>query len=419
MFFLTLWIENTRVALVGLRSNKLRSALTMLGITIGVAAVIVLVSIGQAVDSFVRDQFSGLGTNLIGVFPGTVLPGTPGQSTGNTGGVLTLADVTALQNPLNVPDALAVLPQMNLTRTTTFGNSQMLGRVRGVYENFPSVRSRAVVVGRFFDRAEVDGLSRVVVIGYDVVERLFGTTYPIGQEIRIDNVPFQVIGVMAQVPVSGFGGNDNEFFFVPVTTAQTRLSGERNLTGQRPITSITVQAQDAESVDLVALQVRETLRAQHGINFRDEDDFQIFTQSDLLDSLSQITGLMTIFLAIIAGISLLVGGIGIMNIMMVTVTERTREIGLRKAVGAQKRDIIMQFLIEAAVISLIGGAIGITISSVGALIVSSLVEDLNVNVQLSSILVASLISLGIGLFFGIYPANRAASLNPIDALRYE
>jgi putative ABC transport system permease protein len=403
--------ENARVAFIGLRSNKLRSALTMLGITIGVSAVIVLVSLGQAVESFVRNQFLGLGTNLLIVFPaeddrGQTVP-------------LTLRDVRALSEPANVPDASFVMPQLNLSRPLVADGREARGRIRGVSEAFPVVRSREVLAGRFFDREEVDGLARVAVIGLTVVDRLFPDVYPVGQDIRIGGVGFRVIGVMAEVGGTAFGGDENDLVFVPVTTAQTRLSGERDLTGDRPLTSIVVQAHDGDSVDAAAQQVRQTLREERGISFRDEDNFQIFTQTDLLTSLSQITGLLTIFLSIIAGISLLVGGIGIMNIMLVTVTERTREIGLRKAVGAQRNDIILQFLTEAMLLSLTGGGIGIAFAVIGAVGISAVVPSLAVSIQPGSVLLATLISLAVGVFFGIYPANRAAALDPIDALRYE
>ena len=405
-------IENVRVALSGLRTNKLRSALTMLGITIGVAAVIVLVSIGQAVDTFVRGQFLGLGTNLVIVFSGQ-------NSRGETVR-LTLNEAQALSDPARVPDALYVMPQVNLTRTVAYAGREAAGRIRGVTPDFPEVRSRAVAAGRFFDQTELDGLARVAVIGLTVVDRLFPDTYPVGQTIRIGGVNFRVIGVMAEASsVGGFSGDENDLIYVPITTAQTRLSGERDLSGDRPISSLLVQARDDQSIDLVAAEIRETLRDVRKISFRDEDTFEIFTQTDLLASLEQITGLLTVFLAIIAGISLLVGGIGIMNIMLVTVTERTREIGLRKAVGAQKRDIVLQFLVEAMAISLVGGGIGVGISLVGALLVSALAPDLQVTIEGGSVLLATVISIGIGVFFGIYPANRAAALNPIDALRYE
>ncbi|NDJ62549.1 MAG: FtsX-like permease family protein [Chloroflexi bacterium] len=403
--------ENIRVALSGLSSNKLRSALTMLGITIGVSAVIVLVSLGQAVDDFVRAQFAGLGTNLLVVFPGENERGEQVP--------LTLDDSRALEDLSRVPDALFVMPQTNFSRTVTVGGREAFVRIQAVTQDFPTVRSRDVLEGRFFDRAEFEGLARVAVIGLTVVEQFFPDTFPINQNIRIDGVTFRVIGVMEEAGGSGFGGDQNNLIFVPLTTAQARLSGERNVAGDRPVSQISVQARDGDSVELVAVQVRQALREERQISFRAEDDFSIFTQTDLLDSLSQITGLLTIFLAVIAGISLLVGGIGIMNIMLVTVTERTREIGLRKAVGAQKQDIVLQFLIEAMVLALIGGGIGIALAVSGALLVSGSPIGLTVNIQLSSVIFATAISLFIGVFFGAYPANRAAALNPIDALRYE
>jgi putative ABC transport system permease protein len=332
---------------------------------------------------------------------------------------LTLDDARALQDISRVPDASAVMPQLNLNRPVTYEGRETAGRIRGVTPLFPQLRNREVLEGRFIEDADVQGLTRVAVIGLTVVERLFPDSYPIGRDIRIGGVNFRVVGVMAETGGTAFGGDENDLIFVPVTTAQTRLSGERDLSGDRPLSQILVQARDGDSVDLVAQQIRQTLREQHRINFRDEDDFMIFTQTDLLSSLSQITGLLTIFLGVIASISLLVGGIGIMNIMLVTVTERTREIGLRKAVGAQKRDILLQFLTEATTLSLVGGGIGILLSVGGALLVSAALPELNIAVQPSSVLFATLISLSVGVFFGSYPANRAATLNPIDALRYE
>lgn len=404
--------ENIRVAIIGLGSNKLRSALTMLGITIGVAAVIVLVSLGQAVDGYVRQQFLGIGTNLLIVFP-----------TQNDQGVtrrLTMVEANALTDPYNVPDSLYVMPQRTLNRMVAFGAQEVPVRIQGVPANYLDVRSRSLAAGQFFGAAEVDGAARVAVLGQETVKRLFSDgTYPIGQSIRISGVTFRVEGVLNRVGGAGFGPNEDDVIVVPLTTLQTRLSNDRELNGARPVGNIVVQARDAESVDSVARQIRETLRDVRDINFRDDDDFEIFTQTDLLDSLGNITGLLTVFLAVIAGISLLVGGIGIMNIMLVTVTERTREIGLRKAVGAQKSDILLQFLIEAMTLSLIGGAIGVAIAWAGTLAVTALLPELTASVQISSVLLATLISVGIGVFFGIYPANRAASLNPIDALRYE
>lgn len=408
------FFENIRVALLGLRTNKLRSLLTMLGITIGVFAVIVLVSVGQGVENFVRDRFQGIGANLLFVIgtadaQGRIPP-------------LTQNDYLAINDPYRVPDAIAVMPQRNMTRSVTVEGRELSIPIQGVLPVYQSIFNRKLVAGRFIDQNDVDSTARVAILGQDVVSGLFPETNPIGQTIRIADVRFTVIGVLEELSGGGFGApgtNQDRLIIVPITTAQTRLSNERVITGDRIVNFIVVQAKDSSRVDEVAQQIRLTLREEHEINFRDEDDFQVFTQTELLDTFGNVTALITVFLAVLAGISLLVGGIGIMNIMLVTVTERTREIGLRKAVGAQKGDILLQFLTEATVMALTGGFAGIILSMFTAGLVAAVVPDLDVYVQPASVLLATFISAVIGIFFGIYPANRAASLNPIDALRYE
>jgi putative ABC transport system permease protein len=409
-------IENIRVALLGLTANKLRAALTMLGITIGVAAVIILISVGEAVQTFVLAQFQGIGTNLV------VVIGVPDENGRLTR--LTQREADALADPFRVPDGLRAMPQLNLNRQVSYEGREARATIQGATPIYTEIVNRTVSAGRMFDQEEFEAQARVAVIGQTVVENLFGDgVNPIGQSIRIAGVRFQVIGLLNEqgggTGLTAPGSDNDNIILMPLTTAQTRLSGERTLTGQRPVTLILVQARDADTVDIVARQIRQTLREERGIRFREEDNFTIFTQADLLQSLGQVTGLLTVFLALIAGISLLVGGIGIMNIMLVTVTERTREIGLRKAVGAQKVDILMQFLTESATLALIGGAAGLGIATAGVWLAGQLIPDLVIGVQLSSVALATLISLGIGVFFGIYPANRAAELNPIDALRYE
>lgn len=403
--------ENFRIALTSLMSNKLRAGLTMLGITIGVAAVIVLVSVGQAFDTFVREQFAGIGANLVFVVGGEDARGEFRP--------LTRDDVEALSDVYRVPDAIRIMPQRNLNnQPIRHEGRETTANVQGVTELYVEVFNREVIAGRFLDASDVLSLARVAVIDQRVVEALFPDVYPVGRSIRIGDVRFTVIGILGDVENSAFGPV-NPVVFVPLTTVQTRLSGERVLSGDRPVTFITLQARDGNSVEAVAQQIRQTLREEHNISFRDEDDFVVFTQTEVLDTFGAVTSLITVFLALLAGISLLVGGIGIMNIMLVTVTERTREIGLRKAVGAQPSDILGQFLTEAVVLSLLGGGVGVLIAILSGFIVSALVPNLAVTVQLSSVLLATIISVMVGVFFGSYPAGRAARLNPIDALRYE
>lgn len=407
-------LENIRVALSALNANKLRSFLTMIGITIGVTSVIVLVSIGQALESFVIAGFENIGSNLVVVFAPLAQPNSQ---------LITLNEVNALSDVFRVPDALYVMPQDNMTRVVVANGIEYVSRIEGVDVLYPVIFNRDVIAGRFFTQTDIDGIARVAILGQKMVDRFFTDTFPIGQTIRIGGVRFTVIGVLSTEGGEGLttflGGDADDIILVPITTAQTRLSGERVLTGERPVDFVAIQARSSDTVDAVAEQIRQTLREERNISFRDEDNFQVVTQSAILNTLNQITALLTLFLSLLAGISLIVGGIGIMNIMLVTVTERTREIGLRKATGAKNSDILLQFLTESMTLSVIGGGIGIAIAMGLAFLVTALVPDLDVSVRFSTILLVIAISMSIGVFFGAYPANRASKLNPIDALRYE
>jgi len=418
-------LENLRVAFAGLLLNKLRAALTTLGISIGVAAVIVLVSLGQAVQDYVAEQFLGIGTNLAFVLPATNAIGGGGGGAPAAGrsslrfSSLTEKDWQALADPLNVPDAKYVVPLLRINRDAAYNTSKSRVRLHGTTPDFFAARNRTLALGRLFDDDDMSAQARVAVIGLTNAKALFPDTLsPVGETIRIDNVAFKVIGVLTRYGGTSFNDED-DIVAIPLPTAQSRLASQRAPDGSRLLSVIYLSASSDQGITAMSQQAQDTLRKAHNIKFRQEDDFQILTQKDLLESFGQITGLLTIFLGIIAAISLIVGGIGIMNIMLVTVTERTREIGLRKAVGARQGDILFQFLIEATVLALVGGLAGLTVAALGTLIIGLVVPTLNASVRPESVLLAVGISTGIGVFFGAYPASRAAALNPIEALRYE
>ena len=406
---LSLLLETIRVSIGGLLSNKLRSALTIIGITIGVAAVIVLISLGQGLQGYVTNQFSSVGSNLLVVFPAPNEDDRVDQ--------LTMEDAEALSDSFNVPDVSIVMPQALVTLPVVYGANATSLAVHGVTTDYPTLRNRTIASGRFFTQQEVDGNARVALIGSVAAIDLFGTASPVGQNIRVGSVRYQIIGVLGSA--GGLGTGEDNILVAPITTVQSRLSSQRSLTGAYSVPFIMMQARTPDSVDLAFDQIEKSLRQSRGLDDGEPNNFTLISQSAILDSLSLVLSLLTVFLGVIAGISLLVGGIGVMNIMLVTVTERTREIGLRKAVGAQNRDIIIQFLVEAVVLSLLGGGLGIAIATTAAAVALAALADLPVSVQLSSVVLAVAISAAIGIFFGIYPARRAAALNPIDALRYE
>ena len=412
--------ESLRLALRALTANKLRAALTMLGIVIGVGAVITLMSAGEGVSVYIEEQFQGIGTNLLFVFPGSeeeTSGGPPGSSA--VAAELTIGDAEALSDPIRAPDVVAVAPQVFNTAVVATGRRDTVSQVQGVTPEFSRVRNWFPVVGSFIDQEDMTSRARVAVLGQTVVEDLFpDNPYPLDQTVKISGIPFRVIGVLEAKGGSEFGDVDNSVM-VPLTTAQTRLFPSRSRSGERLVSLVLVEAVSEDRMDAAVEQISAILRERHDIDFSDEDDFSVISQADIVAVFGQITGVLTIFLGAIAGISLLVGGIGIMNIMLVSVTERTREIGLRKAVGARRRDILWQFLLEAMTLSLVGGVIGVALGALGGELISALIDDFRAILSPQAVLLATTFSAAVGLFFGIYPARRASLLNPIDALRYE
>lgn len=404
--------ENIRIALRALTANKLRAALTMLGIMIGVAAVITLLAIGDGVTRFVAEQFIGLGTNLVFVLPN--------DDPDRTSSPLTIEDAEQLADLTLVPNVAGVAPLVFRQADLQYQGTAVSTSVRATTPEYGPLRGYEVAQGRFITEADYNGRSRVVILGQDTIANLFPPDVDaLGADIKINGLNFRVVGILERKGGGVFGSED-DLAIVPLTTAQERLFNLRSASnGKLRVDMILVQAVDSDAVNDVLIDTTNTLRQLHNINFRDEDDFLILTQQDFLDSFGEVTGVLTLFLGAIASISLLVGGIGIMNIMLVSVTERTREIGLRKAVGAKRGDILGQFLTEAVVLALAGGVLGIGLGYVGAILVNWYVPDLDTSVTLNSIGLAVGFSVAVGLFFGIYPASRAAVLNPIDALRFE
>ncbi|PIE80031.1 MAG: hypothetical protein CSA11_09735 [Chloroflexi bacterium] len=401
--------ESFFTALDSLLANKLRAVLTMLGVIIGVAAVIALLSIGNGVQQSITGEIQSIGTNLIAVI----------TDYDNSGGyqALSLDDVEALSDPYNTPAVSRVAAVAQTTQELVNGGNNTRTPVSGVTTNYFFVNNiDDLDSGDFFSQHDYDSKARVIVLGYDVAENLFEEEYPVGNTVRVNGVGYEVVGVLAKSG-SAFSEQDT-VAFVPLSTAHSRLYTERTRSGEKAVTSITAQAISEEATEDALDQITETIRNQHGIAYANEDDFSIISQSDLLETFDVITGTLTAFLGAIAGISLVVGGIGIMNIMLVSVTERTREIGIRKAVGALRRDILVQFLMESILLSLVGGFLGIMLGWLMSGVAGQLIE-LETVVDMGTIALATSFAVTVGLVFGIYPAWRAASLRPIEALRYE
>ena len=397
-------------AMESLSSNKVRSSLTMLGIIIGVAAVITMLAVGAGATNAINEQISSIGVNLLYVAPG-------GEASNPE--PLTLDDAQAIADPRLAPDVQYVAPVMQMQETVSIPGESTNTSVTGITPEFFHVQTAEIAEGQSITQNHIDRVASVVLLGSKTAEDLFNTTDGlVGKTVRMRGQVFTIIGILKEEGGSGFQNADDRIL-IPLSTAQTRLS-RRSTSSQ--VDMIYVQAANSEAVPAAEEQVTQILRARHRRNLG-TDDFSIMSTQSLLDTASQITGILTVFLGAIAGISLLVGGIGIMNIMLVTVTERTREIGLRKALGARKVDIRIQFLVESSLLSLGGGLIGIALGwSIGKLIgVIAAASDtaLNPAIELNSVLLATLFSAAVGLFFGIYPANRAANLQPVEALRSE
>jgi putative ABC transport system permease protein len=397
------------IALRALRRNKLRSTLTALGIIIGVASVIAMVAVGNGAQANIEGKVAALGQNLLIVFAGNRRSGGANAGLGSAG-TLSVADAAALAR--EVPDVVSISPEVSTTGQVIANGHNWSTTISGESEDYLTIRDWALASGAMFSDRDVRSAAKVAVIGSKVANQLFGPINPIGQSVRVKNIPFTIIGMLASKG-AGMGGQDqDDRILIPWTSAMKRITGDKSLR------SINVQVSDQDRMTMAEQQITDLLRQRHRVAPDHDADFSIMNQKEIADTVGSISQVITLLLGAIASMSLVVGGIGIMNIMLVSVTERTREIGIRVAVGAQGYDIMLQFLIEAITLSILGGALGVLIGY-GAAKLTKTFAGFDAVVSPGSVVLAFSVSAAIGIFFGFYPARKAARLDPIDALRYE
>jgi len=401
--------ELLRVGVQALSRNRMRSGLTVLGIVIGVAAVIATLAIGQGARAAVQAQIQALGANTLTVLPGTI---TASGARSGMGSTTTLTPDDALAIKAECPAIEAVAPAVRTVAQVVYGNLNWSTAVQGTTPEFVFVRQWPVANGVFITDSDVRGAAKVCVLGSNVAQQLFAEADPVGQTVRIKDIPFRVVGVLVSKGGQGFGGNQDDIVVIPISTAQRKLMAITH------VQSIAVSAVSEKEVDDASAQITDLLRQRHRIRPDADADFFIFSQQEIASSAEATSKVMTLLLASIAAVSLLVGGIGIMNIMLVSVTERTREIGIRRAIGARRQDILMQFLVESAFLALAGGALGVALGMGSAVLITQIARWPTL-IQPAAVALAFGFASLVGVFFGFYPAHRASRLDPVDALRYE
>jgi putative ABC transport system permease protein len=408
------WLETVRTGLEAVVTHRLRSSLTILGILIGIAAVILTVGLGEGAQAQVTSEVSSLGANLLIVSPGSSTSGSGVRGGLGSASTLTMGDATALSSKTVAPDVKAVAPTVSREEELTAGTSNWTTSVVGSNATWMSVRAQTLAEGRFIAPSDVENRAAVTVLASETSEELFGFRDPVGQTVNIDGVPFTVIGVLAPAGASSTTDEDDQAI-VPITTAADRLFGG---TTRNEVQEILLEATNAGTLSAAYQEADAELLSLHGITTPADADFTITTEQQIVSTATSVDKTLTVLLGGIAGISLLVGGIGVMNIMLVSVTERIREIGLRKALGAAPRIILRQFLVEASVLGLVGGVLGVGLGVVGALVLPHFISD-PIAISSAAVVGSILIAIAIGVVFGVYPAGRAARLAPIDALRTE